>query len=348
MFSQPWATVLFFLGITSPAVSKSTLGLIDTLVASGASQFASFIQSDPDVLQLYLSGEFQTVFAPFDAASYNITLQERDLSPMQRQQAAFQAASGETSLGVASRTLPGSVLETADQSSLLDGQGQRIVIDTRPANVTLLPRRWNSQFNLRRTPNNSTSSLLKITTGLGNTTNVIKGDIPFDGGLIHITDSYFTLPQSLSSTSQATGQTSFAGLLSKSNMTNTLDSTHSVTVFLPSNAAFSTTNTTTTVPELLSNHVVAGTVNYLPDLKDGSILTTQRGETLAISVRNGIYYVNGARITQANIVLTNGVAHVVDKVLTPKPQVPVSASTKTMALTRTLGMVTSIALLLLI
>ncbi|KAI0437591.1 FAS1 domain-containing protein [Xylaria telfairii] len=348
MHSRSWASVLFLLGAIGLVVSQSTLGLVDTLVASGASKFASFIQSDPDILQLYLSGEFQTVFAPSDAALGSITLQERALSPMDRQKAAFQAARGQTTLGIASRTLPGSILETADQSQLLDGNGQRIVVDTRPSNVTLLTRRWSSQLNLRRQPNNGTSSLLRITTGLGNTTNVIKGDIPFDCGLIHITDSYFTLPQSLSSTSQATGQTGFSGLLAKSNMTNTLDSTHSITVFLPSNAAFSATNSTAAAPELLSNHVIAGTVNYLPDLKDGSVLTTQRGETLAISVRNGIYYVNGARITQANLILANGVAHIVDKVLAPKPPVPVGASTKPTALTRTFGIVSSIVLLLLI
>lgn len=97
-------------------------------------------------------------------------------------------------------------------------------------------------------------------------------------------------------------------------MTNTLDSTHSVTVFFPSNAAFSASNTTAPTTELLSNHVVAGTVSYLPDLKDGSILKTQHGESLAISIRAGIYYVNGARITQANLILSNGVGHVIDKV----------------------------------
>ncbi|KAI8629797.1 FAS1 domain-containing protein [Xylariaceae sp. FL1651] len=347
MFSRPWATVVFLLGITNQAAS---LGLIDTLVASGASKFASMIQSDPDVLQLYLSGEYQTVFAPSDSVVDNVALQERALTPMQQQQAAFHAARGDISLGMASRSLDGDVIETADRAPLLGGQGQRIVVDTRPLNVTNPTRRWNLQPILRQASNQGTSSLLRISAGLGNITNVIKGDIAYDGGLIHITDSFFTLPQSLSSTSQATGQSAFTGLLAKSNMTNTLDSTQSVTVFLPSNAAFSATNTTIPTTQLLSNHVVAGTVSYLPDLKDGSTLTTQSGETLAISVRAGIYYVNGARITQANLVLENGVAHVVDQVLAPKPPVPIpgSASTRMMDLVSAVGMAVSLALLSLI
>ncbi|KAJ8121599.1 hypothetical protein ONZ43_g1989 [Nemania bipapillata] len=123
-------------------------------------------------------------------------------------------------------------------------------------------------------------------------------------------------------------------------MTNTLDSMNSVTVFFPSNAAFSATNTTASTPELLSNHVVSGTVSYLPDLTDGTVLKTQRGETLAISIRSGIYYVNGARITQANLILSNGVGHVIDKVLVPQPYTPpviASASTKTAKLVAAIG-----------
>ncbi|KAI3319120.1 FAS1 domain-containing protein [Xylariaceae sp. AK1471] len=346
MFSRPWATAVFLLSITNLVVSQGSLGLIDALVASGASKFASFIQSDPDVLQLYLSGQIQTVFAPSDSVSDNVTLQERILPPKEARRAGMQGIKGENSLGILSQSVPGSTGETLDKSPLLDGKGQRIVFDTRPANVTGPTKRWHSPLALRQESDTATPSLLRITAGLGNTSNVIKGDIPFDGGLIHITDSYFTLPEALSNTSQATGQTSFSGLLAKSNMTNTLESTHSVTIFLPSNAAFSSSNTSVPTTELLSNHVVAGTVSYLPDLKDGSSLTTQRGEVLAISVRGGQYYVNGARITQANLVLANGVAHVIDKVLTPKPT-PVTggSSTKKLSLASVSGVVASFVLL---
>ncbi|GAP86573.2 putative beta-ig-h3 fasciclin protein [Rosellinia necatrix] len=317
MLLKPWASTLFLLGLTSPVASRSDRGLIDTLVASGASKFAAHIKSDPDVLQLFLSGQFQTLFAPDDTAFDDAALQARDLTPTQRQMLAFHAVRGETSLGIASRAIPGSVFETANESPLLGGRGQRIVTDTRPANVTVFTKRWNHQPDQRRETDAGSGPLLKITTGLGRATNVIKGDIEYDGGLIHITDSYFTLPQSLSSTSQVTGQVGFSGLLTDSDMGGALDATSSVTVFIPSNAAFAAAAaanaTGAPAPELLSGHVVAGDVKYLPDLVDGSFLRAQTGEVLAVSVRDGIYYVNGARITQANLVIANGVAHVVDK-----------------------------------
>ncbi|KAI1384406.1 FAS1 domain-containing protein [Hypoxylon trugodes] len=339
---------LSLLGVATSAASQSLPGLIDTLVASGASQFADFIQSDPETLQLYLSDQVQTVFAPLDSASGNETLQERDLSPAQRRTAAFQSAKGTTSIDLASRSLPGLILKTNNNAPLLNNQPQRVVVDTRPRNLTSPTKRWNPSSISRRGDNGT--SLLRISSGLGKTTNVIKGDIQYDGGILHITDGYFTMPESLSSTSKYTGQTAFNNLLSSSNSTNTLDTTPSVTVFLPSNAAISASNSSISASQLVSDHVVAGTVSYLPDLKDGTVLTTQKGETLAISVRSGRYYVNGGLITQANLILDNGVAHVVNKVLKPTPAttVPGAASTSSMSFIGVFGAICAVGIATLI
>ncbi|KAI2472949.1 FAS1 domain-containing protein [Annulohypoxylon bovei var. microspora] len=326
MLPQPRTAVLLLLGVVASAASQSLPSLVEALVASGASNFADLIQSDPETLQLYLSGQVGTVFAPLNSGFDNETLLLRDLSATDRRAAAFQSARATTSLESSSRSIPGSILETNDQAPLLGGQGQRVVIDTRPANLTSPTKRWNPPAFLRRQSNGTTSSKLKISSGLGKITNVIKGDIPYNGGLLHITDGYFTQPESLSSTAQSTGQTSFAGLLSRSNTTSALENTQSVTVFLPSNAAISASNSSLSATQLVSDHVIAGNVAYLPDLKDGDVLTTQRGETLAISVRAGRYYVNGGLITQANLILENGVAHVVNKVLTPTPAIPVTSA----------------------
>ncbi|KAI1772965.1 FAS1 domain-containing protein [Hypoxylon cercidicola] len=354
MFSNPLTIALLLMSIAAPTLSESLPGLIDALVASGACKFAEFIQSDPDVLQLYLSDQVKTVFAPSDSAPAlvlgNGTLAERDLSSAGGRAAALQCSRETTNLGIASRSRPGDVFETNSQAPLIDG-GQRIVVDTRPLNQTSPTKRWASNYNLRRGANETTPSLLRISTGLGKITNVINGDIEYDGGVIHITDSYFTMPQSLSSTSRVTGQTAFVSQLSKSNSTAKLDNTRSVTVFLPSNAAFaasnSTSNSSISSSQLVSDHVVAGNVRYLPDLKDGTVLTTQRGDTLAISVRSGRYYVNGGLITQANLVLENGVAHVVNKVLKPTPAAPVTgdASANSMGLAGLFGVVSCIGMM---
>ena len=130
--------------------------------------------------------------------------------------------------------------------------------------------------------------------------------------------SYFTLPQSLSSTSNTAGHTTFANLTAEGNLTNTLDNTPFVTVFVPTNEAFSAagTNATkaTSSADLISNHVVQDFLGYLPALTDGLVLKSRAGQILTVSVRSGQYYVNGAKITTSNLILENGVAHVVDKV----------------------------------
>lgn len=87
---------------------------------------------------------------------------------------------------------------------------------------------------------------------------------------------------------------------------------------MPSNEAFSASSNGTTPPaKLLGNHVVPGFVGYLPDLTEGAVLKTQAGESLVISVVDGEYFVNDAKITTANLILENGVAHVIDKVSEP-------------------------------
>lgn len=88
-------------------------------------------------------------------------------------------------------------------------------------------------------------------------------------------------------------------------------------MFTPSNAAFSASNSTanpSTLPNLLNNHVIPNFLGYLPALKDGATYQTLANETLRITVKNGVYYVNGAKIIKANTIIENGVAHVIDSV----------------------------------
>ncbi len=49
-------------------------------------------------------------------------------------------------------------------------------------------------------------------------------------------------------------------------------------------------------------------------LTDGAVYQTLANQTLTISIKNGVYYVNGAKIISSNTILSNGVAHVIDQV----------------------------------
>ena len=67
---------------------------------------------------------------------------------------------------------------------------------------------------------------------------------------------------------------------------------------------------------VLNYHVVSGYF-MARDVKSGEVMTLQ-GSTLTAAVSPTDVRVNGARVTQADIVATNGIIHGVDAVILPK------------------------------
>jgi uncharacterized surface protein with fasciclin (FAS1) repeats len=68
---------------------------------------------------------------------------------------------------------------------------------------------------------------------------------------------------------------------------------------------------------ILTYHVVAGAVKAAY-LKDGQKVKTLQGEELTVSIKDGKVMINGATVTTADVISSNGVTHVVDAVLMPK------------------------------
>jgi uncharacterized surface protein with fasciclin (FAS1) repeats len=54
------------------------------------------------------------------------------------------------------------------------------------------------------------------------------------------------------------------------------------------------------------------------DLQDGQKLKTVQGQELTVSMRDGKVMINGANVTTADVISSNGVTHVVDGVILPK------------------------------
>jgi uncharacterized surface protein with fasciclin (FAS1) repeats len=67
---------------------------------------------------------------------------------------------------------------------------------------------------------------------------------------------------------------------------------------------------------ILNYHVVSGYF-MARDLKPGEVATAQ-GTPLSVVVSSSDVRVNGARITKADIVATNGIVHAIDAVILPK------------------------------
>lgn len=122
--------------------------------------------------------------------------------------------------------------------------------------------------------------------------------------------------------------------LQKADLVETLQGTGPFTVFAPTNAAFEDLLKTLDItaeqllaqPDLakvLTYHVVSGKV-MSTDLTDGMTPSTVNGETIKVDLSSGVK-INDAKVTTADLEATNGVIHVIDKVLVPanfKLQVP--------------------------
>ncbi len=117
-----------------------------------------------------------------------------------------------------------------------------------------------------------------------------------------------------------------AAALQAAGLVDTLKGEGPFTVFAPTDEAFAALPEGTVenllLPEnrdqlvaVLTYHVVSGDVRAA-DVAGLTEATTVQGGTLAIDTSNGVQ-INDANVTQADIVCSNGVIHVIDKVLLP-------------------------------
>ena len=109
------------------------------------------------------------------------------------------------------------------------------------------------------------------------------------------------------------------------NLVDTLKGTGPFTVFAPTDEAFDKLPAGTVealladLPKLtsiLTYHVVPGLVMASDVVKLSSAKTVQ-GQAVAINATSGVQ-IDGAHVTQADIVADNGVIHVIDQVILPR------------------------------
>ncbi len=143
-------------------------------------------------------------------------------------------------------------------------------------------------------------------------------NIKFNGGVIHIIDTVLTIPASDSATAVAAGLTSLASALTTANLVSTVNGLKDVTIFAPSNAAFGAIGSAlgnisiSQLTSILTYHVVVGTVGY-STLLSNTTLKTVNGANVTITVEDGSVFVNSAKVIIPNVLVSNGVVHVIDK-----------------------------------
>jgi uncharacterized surface protein with fasciclin (FAS1) repeats len=136
--------------------------------------------------------------------------------------------------------------------------------------------------------------------------------------------------QSITKTAASLPQFStLVSLLKQAKLAGALTAKGPYTVFAPTNAAFkklppATLAAVKSDPALLKNvllyHVVKGDVRASQVVKlNGKSARTLEGQRVSIDVRGGSVFLNNTvRVTKTDVLATNGVIHVIDKVLVPK------------------------------
>jgi uncharacterized surface protein with fasciclin (FAS1) repeats len=178
------------------------------------------------------------------------------------------------------------------------------------------------------------SSGLAVTDGRNRTSNIVQADIAASNGVIHAVDKVL-LPADKNIVQTAVARPDFSILVeavTAAGLGDTLSAPGPYTVFAPTNAAFAAllTELGVTKDQLLANkalltkvltyHVIPGVV-LKADVPVNTPVKTVEGETftvgsdLAISDQRG----RRANIVATDVLTSNGVIHVIDKVILPAP-----------------------------
>ncbi len=111
-------------------------------------------------------------------------------------------------------------------------------------------------------------------------------------------------------------------ILQAAGAVETLDDRESTfTVFAPVNAAFAPYNVDAlagdeeVLGQVIQYHVVEGAAVQSSELSDGQTITTLAGDDLLVRIIDGNVYVDGSRVTTADVMADNGVVHVIDRVM---------------------------------
>lgn len=62
------------------------------------------------------------------------------------------------------------------------------------------------------------------------------------------------------------------------------------------------------------SHLIPNFAGYLPSLTHGTTLRSKSGSEFTVKVQGSDYYLNNAKIILSNVIVENGVAHVIDQV----------------------------------
>lgn len=162
---------------------------------------------------------------------------------------------------------------------------------------------------------------------LNGSSSITTADIKASNGVIHVIDEVL-LPNDVVDLALNNGNfTALVEALTKAELVETLQGDGPFTIFAPTDEAFNDfldsqgvtldDLTKEDLEPILLYHAVSGNVSS-DELSDGAVATLQ-GDDVTVSLNDGVL-INDANVTLADIQGTNGIIHVIDKVLVPESE----------------------------
>ncbi|KAF5371368.1 hypothetical protein D9615_009668 [Tricholomella constricta] len=336
-FSSAFFSILG-LSFYAQAQSLNVTGLISALQGAGltslatAAQRANETKAGQDLLSALVSGSNYTVFAPNNAAfdAPEVTAISNDP----------QALATILSYHV----LPGNFINSSSSDSALDcGVYPAVTVGrTLLTNSTLVQLEGNKGQVVAWTRNDTSNSTIYFLNQSPEIT--VLSTVVVEKLLVATISGVLTPPRDLSEVAGANNLTALAGLVDMvnvpsfySNGTNATveqaleaNSTHGFTLFAPNDEAFkagesaltSLVNNQTALLTLLGNHYINGTSVYSPILlgSSSSNYVSASGQSFSFNTNSSGSFVTSsnsasARIIKSDVLVENGVIHVVDHLL---------------------------------
>ncbi|MFL2964931.1 MAG: fasciclin domain-containing protein [Candidatus Thalassarchaeaceae archaeon] len=178
-----------------------------------------------------------------------------------------------------------------------------------------------------------TFSVVDGTVSMGDGSTVTTADVVASNGVIHVIDKVLMPPADIfdiPTTAQGTGiHDSLVAAVIQAELLTTLQGDGPFTVFAPTDQAFADAGIDlaaldnedgkAALTDILLYHVVSGSVASSA-VTDGMTAAAVNGDDLTFSVGEGVM-VNDANVILADVMATNGIIHVIDKVLMPAPDI---------------------------
>lgn len=274
--------------------NQAPKNIVETAVAAGSFNTLAAALKAADLIDVLTGDGPFTVFAPTDAAFAKLPAGTVETLLKPENKAQLRAV-------LLYHVVPGNAMakDVVGKKAWATANGQQLSVETRGQNVMIDGAR------------------------------VTSADIVASNGVIHVIDAVI-LPETKTIPQVADAAGSFGTLLAAvkaAGLSDTLSGEGPFTVFAPTDEAFAALGTTVQdllkpenkakLASILTYHVVSGRV-FASQVKDLNEAKTVNGQTVKIEVKNGKVMVGGAEVVTADIDASNGVIHVINKVLIPQ------------------------------